>query len=71
MTERSEQEQKVIAMTERYMDDWIAATPNLSTWESDIVRAYLEARSAYIEKINAMVVMFIQHDSGRKPGAYL
>lgn len=73
MTPRSDLELRVMAMTEDYMDEWISATPDLAVWEEDIVRAYLEARSTYIDKINAMVVMFIQHDSSktRKPGACL
>ena len=64
-TEVIKQENEIIAMTCKYMDEWISSMDNLSVDEQRIVDEYLLAKKNFLIKTDALLVLFFTHEKNK------
>ena len=59
------QENEIIAMTCKYMDEWISSMDDLSADEQRIVDDYLFAKKNFLIKTDALLVLFFTHEKNK------
>ena len=64
-TEVIKQENEIIAMTCKYMDEWISSMDDLSADEQRIVDDYLLAKKNFLIKTDALLVLFFTHEKNK------
>ena len=64
-TEVIKQENEIIAMTCKYMDEWISSMDDLSADEQRIVDEYLLAKKNFLIKTDALLVLFFSHEKNK------
>ena len=64
-TEVIKQENEIIAMTCKYMDEWISSMDDLSADEQRIVDDYLLAKENFLIKTDALLVLFFTHEKNK------
>ena len=64
-TEIIKQENEIIAMTCKYMDEWISSMDDLSADEQRIVDEYLLAKKNFLIKTDALLVLFFSHEKNK------
>jgi len=64
-TEVIKQENEIIAMTCKYMDEWISSMDDLSADEQRIVDEYLLAKKNFLIKTDALLVLFFTHEKNK------
>ena len=64
-TEVIKQENEIIAMTCKYMDEWISSMNDLSADEQRIVDEYLLAKKNFLIKTDALLVLFFTHEKNK------
>ena len=64
-TEVIKQENEIIAMTCKYMDEWISSMNDLSADEQHIVDEYLLAKKNFLIKTDALLVLFFTHEKNK------
>ncbi len=64
-TELIKQENKIIAMTCKYMGEWISSMDDLSADEKRVVDDYLLAKKNFLIKTDALLVLFFTHEKNK------
>ena len=64
-TEVIKQENEIIAMTCKYMDEWISSMDDLSADEQRIVDEYLLAKKNFLIKTDGLLVLFFTHEKNK------
>ena len=64
-TEVIKQENEIIAMTCKYMDEWISSMDDLSADEQRIVDEYLLAKKNFLIKTDSLLVLFFSHEKNK------
>lgn len=64
-TEVIKQENEIIAMTCKYMDEWISSMDDLSADEQRIVDEYLLAKKNFLIKTDSLLVLFFTHEKNK------
>ena len=64
-TEAIKQENEIIAMTCKYMDEWVSSMDDLSADEQRIVDDYLLAKKNFLIKTDALLVLFFTHEKNK------
>jgi hypothetical protein len=64
-TEVNKQETEIIAMTSKYMGEWISSMDDLSADEQRIVDDYLLAKKNFLIKTDALLVLFFTHEKNK------
>ena len=64
-TEVIKQENEIIAMTCKYMDEWISSMDDLSADEKRVVDDYLLAKKNFLIKTDSLLVLFFTHEKNK------
>ena len=64
-TEVIKQENEIIAMTCKYMGEWISSMGDLSADEQRIVDEYLLAKKNFLIKTDSLLVLFFTHEKNK------
>ena len=64
-TEVIKQENEIIAMTCKYMDEWISSMDDLSADEQHIVDDYQLAKKNFLIKTDSLLVLFFSHEKNK------
>ena len=63
--EVNKQETEIIAMTCKYMDEWISSMDDLSADEQRVVDDYLLAKKNFLIKTDSLLVLFFTHEKNK------
>ncbi len=63
--EVNKQETEIIAMTCKYMDEWISSMDDLSADEQRVVDDYLLAKKNFLIKTDTLLVLFFTHEKNK------
>ena len=64
-TEVIKQENEIIAMTCKYMGEWISCMDDLSADEKRVVDDYLLAKKNFLIKTDSLLVLFFTHEKNK------
>ena len=65
VTEVKKQETEIIAMTCKYMGEWISSMDDLSADEKRVVDDYLLAKKNFLIKTDSLLVLFFSHEKNK------